>query len=263
MMEIPRVIPILLYRNGGLVKSMNFKNYRYIGDPINTVKIFNEKEVDELFLLDIGATEKNRKPDLGLIENIASECFMPLGYGGGVSNLSDIKEIFKLGVEKVSINSAAVSDPDLIKRAADLFGSQSIVVSLDVKKGVFGKYEIYTHGGRRGTGFAPVGFALKMEEMGAGEILLNSIDRDGTMKGYDIELLRKVAAAVHIPVIACGGAGRVQDLGEAIKKGGTSAVAAGSMFVYHGKHRAVLINYPTPQELERCFAQNELEVISA
>ncbi len=245
-----RVIPILLYRDTGLVKSVKFKDYKYVGDPINAVKIFNEKEVDELVLLDINATADGRKPNFRLIADIAREAFMPMGYGGGVCDLADIKQLFKLGVEKVSINTAAVERPDLVRQAAEIAGSQSVVVSIDVKKNLLGRYEVYTHCGRKPTGFDPVKFAVRMEQMGAGEILLNSIDRDGAMQGYDVELIRQVANAVSIPVVACGGAGKLEDFALAIKQGGASAVAAGSMFVFHGKHRAVLINYPSQRELK-------------
>jgi cyclase len=178
---------------------------------------------------------------------------MPLGYGGGLRMLEDIREILTLGVEKVAINSYAVENPSFIRAAADLAGSQSIVVSMDVKKNFWGKYEVMTHSGQKATGLDPVKFAVDMEQMGAGELLINSIDRDGTMQGYDLELIKCVSRAVTIPVVACGGAHTVNDLADAVKKGGASAVAAGSMFVFHGPHRAVLINFPTPQELREAF----------
>lgn len=248
-----RAIPCLLLRNRGLVKTVRFKNPTYLGDPINIVRIFNDKEVDELIFLDITATVENREPPFKLISEIASECFMPLCYGGGVRSLEDIKEILSLGVEKVSINSYAVENPSFIRAAADLFGSQSIVVSIDVKKSFFGKYEVFTQSGQKATGLDPVRFAVEMEQMGAGELLLNSIDRDGTMQGYDIELIKRVAESVNIPLIACGGARTVNDLADAVKKGGASAVAAGSMFVFYGPHRAVLINFPTSRERQEAF----------
>lgn len=246
-----RVIPCLLLKNQGLIKTVKFKQPKYVGDPINAVRIFNDKEVDELIFLDITATLENRKPPLDLISQIASECFMPFCYGGGISSVEDIAELFKLGVEKVSINSQAVLNPLLIRRAADLFGSQSIVVSIDVKKNLFGKYRVFIQGGRKPTNLEPVNFAVQMEEAGAGEIFLNSIDRDGTMQGYDLELIRRVSESVRIPVIACGGAGKLDDFADAIKKGGASAVSAGSFFVFQGSHRAVLITYPPMRELER------------
>lgn len=246
-----RVIPCLLLKNEGLVKTVKFKNPKYVGDPLNAVKIFNEKEVDELIFLDIGATIENRKPPVKLISQIATECFMPFCYGGGVSSVEDIAELFKLGVEKVAINTQAVENPSLIKRAADLFGSQSIVVSIDVKKNLFGKYRVFTHGGKKGSKLDPVEFAVQMQEIGAGELLVNSIDRDGTMTGYDLTLIKKVSEAVTVPVIACGGASDLDDFADAVKKGGASAVSAGSMFVFQGQYRSVLITYPAINELER------------
>ncbi|MGB0383230.1 MAG: AglZ/HisF2 family acetamidino modification protein [Ardenticatenaceae bacterium] len=251
----PRVIPCLLLRNKGLVKTVKFKDPTYLGDPINVVKIFNDKEVDELVFLDITATLENRKPRFEYLAEIASECFMPLGYGGGLRNLDDIRRLFSIGIEKVAINSYAVENPSFIQEAADLFGSQSIVVSIDVKKNWFGKYQLFTHGGKKATGLDPVHFAVQMADMGAGEILLNSIDRDGTMKGYDLALIRRVSEAVDIPVVACGGAGNINDLADAVKKGKASAAAAGSMFVFQGRHRAVLISYPTENELRRAFGE--------
>jgi cyclase len=249
----PRVIPCLLLRNKGLVKTIKFKDPVYLGDPINVVKIFNDKEVDELIFLDITATVEGRRPPFEYLAEIASECFMPLGYGGGVRSLEDVRKLFNLGLEKVSINSYAVENRSFIRETADLFGSQSIVVSIDVKKDLFGKEQIFTHSGRKATGLDPVRFAVEMAEMGAGELLLNSIDRDGTMKGYDIELIKRVSRAVDIPVVACGGAGSVRDLAAAVKEGGASAAAAGSMFVFQGRHRAVLISYPGAQELQKAF----------
>ena len=248
-----RVMPCLLLRGTGLVKTVGFKDPTYLGDPRNVMKIFNEKEVDELVLLDITATENKREPNYELLLELTSECFMPLAYGGGITNLSQIEKILKLGVEKVSINTGAVENPDLITQAARVFGSQSIVVSIDVKRKLLGKYEAYIRNGRQKTGFDPVTLAKRMESAGAGEVLLNSIDRDGTMQGYELEVLRKVTDAVKIPVIACGGAGSIDDFGLAVKQGGASAVAAGSIFVFHGRHRAVLISFPKRQDLERIF----------
>lgn len=250
-----RVIPCLLLKNEGLVKTVKFKHPKYVGDPINAVKIFNEKEVDELIFLDTTATIENRKPPVNLISQIASECFMPFCYGGGIKSVEDIAGLFTLGVEKVAINSQAVGNPSLIKRASELFGNQSIVVSIDVKKNLFGKYRVFTHGGRKSTKLDPVDFAVQMEDTGAGEIFLNSIDRDGTQQGYDLELIRKVSESVTIPVIACGGAGSLDDFADAVKRGGASAVSAGSFFVFQGSHRAVLITYPPIKELERRLNQ--------
>jgi len=232
-----------------LVKGIQFKNHRYVGDPLNAVHIFNAMEVDELILLDVGATSEKRKPNFKLIENIAGECFMPLAYGGGVWELDDVRKIFEIGVEKVVINSYAFENPEFIREAAKKFGSQSLIVSIDVKKNARGKYEVFVLSGKRGTGTDPVSYAQKMESMGAGEILLSSIDRDGTWKGYDTSLIRHVAEAVKIPVVACGGAGKMEDFSQAVKNG-ASAVAAGSLFVYQGKNRGVLINFPTKMELQ-------------
>lgn len=247
-----RVIPCLLLKGLGLVKTIKFKDPKYVGDPINAVKIFNDKEVDELIFLDISATVEKKRPAIELITRIAGECFMPLAYGGGIGTIQDIQDILSLGAEKVSINTVAVETPELIRAAADLFGSQSIVVSIDVRKKLFGGYEVCIRGGKKATGLDPVAHAVRMEELGAGEILINSIDRDGTMQGYDTDLIKKVAGAVSIPVIACGGAGRVEDLGAAVKAG-ASAVSAGSMFVFRGRLRAVLINYPSIRELKEAL----------
>lgn len=248
-----RVIPCLLLRNLGLVKTIQFKKPTYLGDPINIVRIFNDKEVDELIFLDILATVENHGPPFEMLRKIASECFMPLCYGGGVRNMEDMKSLFNMGIEKVAVNSYAVEHPSFIRAAADTFGSQSIIVSLDVKKSLFGKYSVYTHGGRKNTGRNPVQCAIEMEKAGAGELLLSSIDRDGTMRGYDLELIKQVACAVNIPVVACGGAGNATHLAEAVLKGGASAAAAGSMFVFQGPHRAVLISYPSPAEMNEKF----------
>ncbi|MCM2356961.1 MAG: AglZ/HisF2 family acetamidino modification protein [Geobacteraceae bacterium] len=245
-----RVIPCLLLRNQGLVKTVKFKDPKYVGDPINTVRIFNDKEVDELIFLDITATFENKRPNFRLISDIASECFMPLGYGGGIRTVEDIKEILGLGAEKVIINSYALENTSFISEAAELFGSQSIVVSLDVKKNFFGNYEVFSHSGTKRTKLDPVSAAKQSEQMGAGELFLNSIDRDGTMQGYDIDLVSKVSGAVSIPVIASGGAGKLDDFSAAVNSGGASAVAAGSFFVFHGKHRAVLISFPTREEMQ-------------
>ena len=245
-----RVIPCLLLRNRALVKTIKFKHPCYVGDPINTVRIYNEKEVDELIFLDITATPNGQEPPYELIAEIASECFMPFTYGGGVRRLDQMKRIFSLGVEKVAINSHAAAHPAFIREAADAFGSQSIVVSIDVKKKRFGGYGVYTRGGAQSIKRDPVDYAVELERIGAGEILLTSIDRDGTMDGYDIALIKRVSSAVGIPLIACGGAGCLEDFREAVQQGGASAVAAGSMVVYQGKHRAVLINFPTRDDLE-------------
>ena len=244
-----RVIPCLLLQNKGLVKTLQFKNPKYVGCPTNALKIFNEKEVDELIFLDITATREKRQPPFKLISEIAEECFMPFCYGGGIKSLEDMKHIFSLGSEKVAVNTQAILRPSLVKQASKNFGSQSIVVSIDFKKDLFGNYKVFSHSRKKLLKLNPVEFALQMEDMGAGELLINSADRDGTMEGYDIELIKNITNAVNIPVVACGGAGSVEHFRNAINKGGASAVAAGSLFVFYGKHRAVLINYPSQREI--------------
>lgn len=244
-----RIIPSLLIHKGGLVKSVKFKDYKYVGDPINAVKIFNEKEVDEIAVIDIDATRENRAPNIAAIAEIASEAFMPMAYGGGITTIAQIKEILYNGIEKVIINKAAHTNPSLITEAAALFGNQSIVVSIDVKKVFLRGYKVFTDNGKNNTGLHPVEFAQKMEQLGAGEILLNSIDKDGTFSGFDTELIELVTKAVTIPVIAIGGAATVQDFKLAYQAG-ASALAAGSMFVFQRPHRAVLISYPTRKELK-------------
>jgi cyclase len=250
------VIPCLLLKNEGLVKTEGFKNPKYIGDPINAVKIFNDKEVDELIFLDIDATRKQKGPRYDLIAKITSECFMPLGYGGGITDIDEMQKLFETGVEKVVINSAAFKNPNLISEASNQFGNQSVVVSIDVKKNFWGKQKVYINGGRVNTKIDPVSYAQNMEAQGAGEIFLNSIDLDGKMCGYDVELIRRVSTAVSIPVVACGGAGKLSDFSDAVKMGRASAVAAGSMFVFHGKHRAVMINYPQYEKLKKLLLNN-------
>lgn len=248
-----RVIPCLLLRHSGLVKTVQFRDPVYLGDPINIVRIFNEKEADELILLDTTATLEGRSPAFGIVEKLAGECFMPLCYGGGVRSTDDMKRLFQLGVEKVALNSMAVERPELVRTAADLFGSQSVVVSIDVRRRPFGRYEVCSRGGTQAGGRDPAEFATAMEREGAGELLVTSIDRDGTMQGYDLDLLRHVTGAVGLPVIACGGAGRLEHLVAAVRDGGASAAAAGSLFVFQGKHRAVLISYPGPAEIDAAF----------
>lgn len=249
-----RVIPCLLLKNGGLVKTKKFKNPVYIGDPINAVRIFNEKEVDELVFLDIACTLGKREPDYDLLQDIASEAFMPFAYGGGITRADQAQRLFKLGVEKVIINSHTAVEPELLSRIADSAGSQSVVASIDVKRNLFGKYTVWTQAGTVGTANDPVQYAQRMEAAGAGEILLTSIDRDGCMGGYDLALIKAVSEAVSIPVVASGGAAVPNDFLEA-RKAGASAASAGSMFVFHGKHRAVLITYPPYSQLETLFAE--------
>jgi cyclase len=246
---LPRVIPCLLLKGGGLVKTVKFKDPTYLGDPRNIVKIFNEKEVDELILLDINATPENKPIQFQTIYEIVSEAFMPVAYGGGIRSVEDGRRILALGVEKIVLNTYAVESAEIVTEAAASFGSSSVVVSIDVKKNFFGKYEVFVNGGRKNIHLDPVQHAIHMQQKGAGEIMINSIDRDGTMQGYDLNLVQLVSAAVNIPVIACGGAGNVNHFAEAMGRGAT-AVAAGSMFVFQGKHRAVLISYPERVLLE-------------
>jgi cyclase len=245
-----RVIPVLLLKHGDLVKTIGFKGPVYIGDPINAVRIFNEKRVDELILLDISP---NRSVDQGaavLLAEIASEAFMPVAFGGGISNLRQVEMILKLGVEKVVINSSALENPGLITEVAQQFGSQSVVVSIDVRRR-FGRYLVYTNGGKKSAGINPVEHARRMTDAGAGEILITSIAHEGTSRGYDLKLVRAVAEAVTVPVIANGGASSVADFAAAVQSGHASAVAASSMFVFQGKHRAVLISFPDEALLRR------------
>lgn len=248
----PRVIPCLILRNGGLVKSVKFKDFRYIGDPVNAVRIFNDKEVDELVFLDISCRELGAGPNFELLADITSEAFMPFGYGGGIRNLDDIKKLYALGVEKVILNTEAESNPHLVTQAAEIAGNSGVVVSIDVKKSLFGRNTVVTRNGTKDTGIDPVQYARKMESLGAGEILLNSINRDGTAQGYDIDLIAAIASEVSIPVVAVGGAGVTGHFREAIQAG-ASAVGAGSMFVFHGKHHAVLITYPNYDEIKNIF----------
>ena len=251
-MPRPRVIPLLLLRNEGLVKTVRFSAPRYLGDPINIVKLFNEKGADELILLDIQTTPSGGQPNFDLIERIAGECFMPLSYGGGVRSIADMKRLFALGIEKVALNTCAFENPSLLTQAAEEFGSQSIIASIDVRRTLLGRYEVVTRCGKKRTGLAPLDFALRVQSHGAGEILLTSIDQDGTMKGYDLALIKAVAGNLRVPMIASGGAGSVDDLASAIRAGATAA-AAGSLFVFHGPHRAVLISYAEPAQFEHAL----------
>lgn len=251
----PRVIPCLLLKGGGLVKTLKFGDPKYVGDPINAVRIFNEKEVDELVVADIDATAEGRSPDYRMIERLAAECRMPLCYSGGVKTVDQVERLVSLGVEKVAISSAAIESPDLVSEASSRVGNQSIVVVMDVKKaGLLRRYEIFTHNGSRSTGINPVDFARAAEEMGAGEILVNSIDLDGTRDGYDMNLIGQVREAVRLPITVLGGAGSLEHIEEVIRRFGTIGVAAGSLFVFKGKYRAVLINYPNRTEKDALFA---------
>ncbi|WP_447774280.1 AglZ/HisF2 family acetamidino modification protein [Aeromonas veronii] len=248
-----RVIPVLLMKNGGLVKGEKFKKHKYVGDPINAVRIFNEKEVDELAFIDISAGIDGKELDYALIEDMASEAFMPIAYGGGIQRVEQVEKLFRLGVEKVIVNSAFHNDPSLIKKCSKIAGSQSIVIAIDVKKSLLGRYEVYTHNGTQKTGVNPVEYAKKAQLYGAGEILLTAIDREGLGQGVDLNLIQQVTTAVDIPVIAQGGVGNLDHIKQAVKVAGASAVAAGSFFTFHGKHRAVLLTYPAYAELENLF----------
>jgi cyclase len=243
-------MPCLLLRGHGLVKTRRFKDAVYVGDPINAVRIFSEKEVDELVLLDIDASREGREPNYDLIAEVAGECFMPLAYGGGIRNLAQVRRLIRCGVEKVIVNSAACESTEVVRVAADVFGSQAVVGAVDVHKSLLGTWRVMACSGSRDTGLALDAHVRALVDAGAGELLVNNIDRDGMMNGFDLELIKRVASQVPVPVVACGGAGTVQHLRQAVHEAGASAVAAGSMFVFHGKHRAVLINYPAVAELE-------------
>ncbi|HXG72262.1 MAG TPA: AglZ/HisF2 family acetamidino modification protein [Gemmatimonadaceae bacterium] len=247
-----RVIPCLLLRNGGLVKTVKFRDAKYVGDPINAVRILNDKEVDELVFLDIGATPSAKGPNFDLLADIAGEAFMPFGYGGGITTVDQVNRLFALGVEKAIINTAAANDPGLIEQAAAIAGSSSVVVAIDARRGLLGRYRVHVRAGQTDTGRDPVSYAREMESLGAGELFVQAIDREGTLSGYDLDLIHQVAQAVSIPVVASGGAGSLRHFREAVDAG-ASAAAAGSYFVFHGKHRAVLITYPEPHELRELF----------
>ena len=243
-----RVIPCLLVKNRGLVKTVQFGQPKYVGDPINAVKIFNEKDADELVVLDIDATVAGREPDYSMIKSLAAECRMPLCYGGGVTTIEQIKKIIALGVEKVAMSAAAIADFDLVSRAVKVIGDQSIVIILDVKKRRFGgKYDVFTHNGSRAAKQSLAELAAKFEALGVGEIVVNSIDRDGGMQGYDLKLISQVRETVMLPVTALGGAGTLEHIKELVDRFGIIGAAAGSLFVFKGKYRAVLINYPDQQ----------------
>ena len=240
----PRIIPVLLLRNQVLVKSIQFKAHRYIGDPINAVRIFNGLKADELFFFDIEASKRGRLISLDFVKNVGEEARMPFAVGGGVRSIDDIKRVINAGAEKVVINTYAGQNPDFIREASETFGSTTIVVCIDVKKKLFGGERTWILGGSRLTDFAPTEFAQLMEEHGAGELVIQSIDKDGTMDGYDIDLINSISTAVNVPVVALGGAGKRDHLVESYRDGHANASAAGSLFVYQSKKRGVLINYP-------------------
>lgn len=246
-----RVIPCLLLKGDHLVKTVNFKKASYIGDPVNTARIFNELEVDELTLLDISATNNNKKPDFKILTELANECFMPLAYGGGINTFEDAKKIFKIGIEKIIINSAAFTSPGLITQLAEHFGNQAIVVSIDIKKNIFGKYQVYSNSGTKKQKVDPVIWAKELEQLGAGEILLTAIHQEGTWNGFDTNIIERISNAVNIPIIANGGASSISDIGKAVKEGQASAVSLGSMVVYQNKGMGVLVNFPDTVKLKR------------
>lgn len=253
-MLIPRVIPALLLSGARLVKTVRFRKPVYLGDPVNVIRIFNDKEVDELVLLDIAATAEGRGPNFRLLSEVSTECFMPLAYGGGITAPEEITQLLALGIEKVILNTLAAEQPETVRAAAERFGGSTIAVSMDVRRRLLGGMQVVTRGGRRGTGDDPVRYAVRMQELGAGELLLTAVDRDGRMSGYDLDLIKSVTSAVDIPVVACGGAASLYDFRRAVVEGGASAAAAGSFFVFHGPHRAVLITFPQRAELEALFA---------
>jgi cyclase len=253
----PRIIPCLLVKNKGLVKTVNFKDPKYVGDPINAVRIFNEKEVDELMVLEIDASSHHREPDFKMIENLAAECRMPLCYGGGIKTAQQAQRTISLGVEKVAVSSAAVDHPELITEIAREAGSQSVVAVMDVKKKLWGEdYEVWTYNGQQSTGKDPVEFAQELEKLGAGEIVVNAIDQDGRMKGYDLVLVEKIRRSITVPMTVLGGAGSLRDIGQLINAYGIIGAAAGSLFVFKGVYRAVLLNYPDRQEKDALMKKN-------
>jgi cyclase len=245
----PRIIPCLLLRGSGLVKTRKFKDPVYVGDPVNAIRIFSEKEVDEIVVLDIDASREGREPNYELIAEMAGEAFMPMAYGGGIHSLEQVRRLIRSGIEKIVINTAAVESTDIIRAAADIFGSQAVVGAVDVKKTLIGGYRVVTKSATKEVKISLEEHIQRLVDAGAGEIFLNSVDKDGTMAGYDLQLIRSVTHKINVPVVACGGAGNIEHLSQAVHEGGAAAVAAGSMFVFYGKHRAVLINYPEKVDL--------------
>jgi cyclase len=252
----PRIIPVLLLQNKGLVKSVRFKDYRYIGDPINAVRIFNDLKADELAFIDILATKENRTISVEFVKNVGEEANMPFSAGGGIRTLEDIRKIIEAGAEKVILNSIAGENPGFVSEAADAFGSSTITVCIDVKKDFLGKEKVWIKAGTKSINSNPVEYARRMEKGGAGEIIIQSIERDGTMEGYDIKLIKKVAESVSIPVVSLGGAGRWQHIIELNSLVSLNGLAAGSLFVYHGERNAVLVNYPEREKILQLFKQN-------
>lgn len=252
-MLAPRIIPCLLVHNKGLVKTVKFKDAKYVGDPINAVKIFNEKEADELMVLDIDATAQNREPDYKMIENLAVECRMPLCYGGGIKTVEQATRIFNLGVEKIALSSGAIENPKLISDIAKEVGNQSVVAVIDVKKRMFGGYDVYTHNGTKKSKVDLENLIGKLQSLGVGEIVINSIDNDGIMKGYNLSLIEKIKPLTDVPMTVLGGAGSLDDIKTLIEKFGIIGCSAGSLFVFKGKYKAVLINYPNKIEKAKIY----------
>ena len=253
----PRIIPSLLVQENGLVKTVNFRDPKYVGDPINAVRIFNDKEVDELAIFDIDATAMGKEPNYSLIERLASQAMMPLCYGGGVKTVEQAERIFRLGIEKIALSSVVLENSKLITEISERVGSQSVIIVLDVKKKLLGGYEVFTHNGKKATGISPIKFAKEAQRLGAGEIVINSIDKDGVMKGYDFDLITKVREKLTIPMTVLGGAGSLDDIERVIDKHGVIGVAAGSLFVFKGPYKAVLINYPTQLQKDKIFKINQ------
>lgn len=250
-----RVMPCLLLRNAGLVKTIKFANPKYVGDPVNTVRIYNEKEVDEIIVLDIFASKERRPPPFELLTELANECFMPMCYGGGITNNMQIERLIGLGIEKVALNTIVFDDPAVVTQAARDFGSQAIVGCLDAKSGWFHGPRVYQHRKKKLSSTDPVAHAKYLESLGVGEILVYSVDRDGTFGGFDVKLVQAVSSAVSVPVIACGGASAIDDFAKVVSEGGASAVAAGAMFVYQGANRAVLVNFPPRKDLHQALSR--------
>lgn len=242
-MLLKRFIPCLLLRNSGLVKTESFNKSIYLGDPINAIKIFNDKNADELIFLDIDASKEKRGPNFSLLKDLASECFMPLAYGGGVTNLNQIEQLIQIGIEKIVINNGALKDPKLISEAVKYFGSSTVVGAIDVKKNIFGKHRVFDHVLKKTISSKPKDLAIKYVEEGVGEIFLNNVDLDGTLSGYDLQLIKEVSTSIQVSLIASGGASSKDNMIQAIESG-ASASAAGAFFVFQGPHKAVLINYP-------------------
>ena len=257
-MLAPRIIPCLLVHNKGLVKTVKFKDAKYVGDPINAVKIFNEKEADELIVIDIDATVEGREPDYKMIENLATECRMPLCYGGGIRTVEQATKIFNLGVEKIALSSAAIENPKLLTDIAKEVGNQSVVVVIDVKKKMFGGYDVYTHNGTKKTKVDLEKFIIDFQSYGVGEIVINSIDNDGVMKGYDLNLIEKIKQLIDVPMTVIGGAGSLDDIRKLIEKFGIIGCSAGSLFVFKGKYKAVLINYPKQEDKQKLIRNMKL-----